>query len=94
MPDFAITLLTIILIRNDNRRMYICICKGITESDIRDAVADGACSVGDLHDQLGVASGCGSCACVAQDVLEDARTECGVRGSGAAAAHNSLHVSR
>lgn len=41
--------------------MFVCICNGVTETQIRDAVADGAVSLQDLHDELGVASQCGSC---------------------------------
>lgn len=41
--------------------MYVCICNGITDTQIRKAVAGGATSLEDLHDELGVASQCGSC---------------------------------
>ena len=41
--------------------MFVCICNGVTDSQIREALADGATSLEDLHDELGVASQCGSC---------------------------------
>jgi bacterioferritin-associated ferredoxin len=41
--------------------MYVCICNGITDRQIREAVAGGATSLEELHDELGVASQCGSC---------------------------------
>ncbi len=41
--------------------MYVCICNGITDRQIREAIAEGASSVEELHDTLGVASQCGSC---------------------------------
>ncbi len=41
--------------------MYVCICNGITDKQIRQAVAGGATSLEELHDELGVASQCGSC---------------------------------
>ena len=41
--------------------MYVCICNGVTDRQIREAVASGATSLEDLHDRLGVASQCGSC---------------------------------
>ena len=50
--------------------MYICICNGITERDIRTAVAEGASTLDCLRDQLGVAAGCGTCACIAESFLE------------------------
>lgn len=50
--------------------MYVCICQQVTDGDIREAVAnDGACSMRDLHRQLGVASSCGCCAPCAREVL-------------------------
>jgi len=41
--------------------MFVCICNGITDKQIREAVAGGASSLEELHDELGVASQCGSC---------------------------------
>jgi bacterioferritin-associated ferredoxin len=49
--------------------MYVCICKGITDRDIRAAAASGARTVKDLRRELGVASDCGKCASCARDVL-------------------------
>ena len=51
--------------------MYICLCNGITESQIRDAVGGGARSLSELHLCLGVASCCGRCADCAQQVLHE-----------------------
>ncbi len=51
--------------------MYICLCYGITDQQIRECVAQGACSLQDLREQLGIASCCGRCACYAEDVLQD-----------------------
>ncbi|HVQ61778.1 MAG TPA: (2Fe-2S)-binding protein [Burkholderiales bacterium] len=55
--------------------MYVCICKGITDRDIRAAAASGARSLKDLRRELGVASDCGKCASCAQEVLREARSE-------------------
>ncbi|NIO42003.1 MAG: bacterioferritin, partial [Burkholderiales bacterium] len=35
--------------------MYICVCNGITESQVRDAVCEGATTLHDLRGTLGVA---------------------------------------
>jgi bacterioferritin-associated ferredoxin len=51
--------------------MYVCLCKGITDSQIRDAVYEGANSLKDVRNQLGVAMQCGKCACIAKDVIKD-----------------------
>lgn len=51
--------------------MYVCLCNGITESQIRDAVGDGARTLSELNLCLGVASCCGRCADCAQQVLHE-----------------------
>ena len=49
--------------------MYICLCNNVNDTQIRGAVAQGASSLDDLRDALGVASQCGQCACMAEEVL-------------------------
>ncbi|HEY6864124.1 MAG TPA: (2Fe-2S)-binding protein [Burkholderiales bacterium] len=49
--------------------MYICICNGITDRDIRQAAAAGASTLNDLRRELGVGAGCGCCASCAHAVL-------------------------
>ena len=51
--------------------MYICICKSVTDKQIRRAAAQGADNLYELRESLGVASGCGTCAGVAQEILDD-----------------------
>lgn len=53
--------------------MYVCICKGITDRQIRSAVADGAGNLSQVSRELGVASQCGKCACLAKDVIQEAQ---------------------
>lgn len=55
--------------------MYVCICKGITDRDIRAAAANGARTLKDLRRKLGVASDCGKCAGCAHEVLCQARAQ-------------------
>ena len=52
--------------------MYVCICHGITDKDIRAAARQGACSLEALSQQLRVATCCGRCADCATEVLQDA----------------------
>ncbi len=52
--------------------MYVCICNGITDKQIRAAVARGVGSLEELQDELGVASQCGSCADHALSMLVEA----------------------
>lgn len=51
--------------------MYVCLCKGVTDSAIRDAVDTGAESLRQVRDQLGVATQCGKCACLAREIISD-----------------------
>lgn len=41
--------------------MYICLCKGVTDRQIREAISEGASSMRDLRSTLDVASQCGKC---------------------------------
>ena len=51
--------------------MYVCLCKGITDTQIRAAVQDGASSMRELRNTLGVASQCGKCGVLARDIVRD-----------------------
>ncbi|MGM0564096.1 MAG: bacterioferritin-associated ferredoxin [Pseudomonadota bacterium] len=51
--------------------MYVCVCKGVTDRQIRQAVDDGAGTLRAVRMQLGVASQCGCCARCAQSVIEE-----------------------
>lgn len=60
--------------------MYVCICKAVTDKQIRRAKSAGAASLEDLRETLGVTSGCGSCTGAVEAILE----EPGGRGTPAA----------
>ncbi|MEE4661275.1 MAG: bacterioferritin-associated ferredoxin [Halieaceae bacterium] len=51
--------------------MYICVCKGITDTQIRAAVEDGASSLRDIRTSLGVASQCGKCGVLTRQILRE-----------------------
>lgn len=51
--------------------MYVCLCKGVTDSQIKHAVSEGATSVGQLRKCLGVASQCGKCGISAREILQE-----------------------
>jgi bacterioferritin-associated ferredoxin len=61
--------------------MYICICQGVTESQIREAIHDGIEDLDALAAELGIGTRCGSCVCAAQSVLEEVHEELGERRS-------------
>ena len=54
--------------------MYVCICKAVTDKQIRRAAAAGVDNLYELRETLGVASGCGSCADEAESILNDANS--------------------
>lgn len=55
--------------------MYVCLCKGVTDSQIRSAVEEGASNLKAVRRQLGVSSQCGKCACDAKDIIRETKSE-------------------
>jgi bacterioferritin-associated ferredoxin len=55
--------------------MYICLCNGVTDGQIRECAAQGACSLNDLEHCLGVGTGCGRCRQTAKEVLRESGAE-------------------
>jgi len=53
--------------------VYVCICNGVTDHQIREAAANGCSSVSDLTMRTGCGSNCGSCLDMAAGLLEQAR---------------------
>jgi len=55
--------------------MYICICKAVTDGQIRSAVQDGVTSLSGLRESLGCTGQCGKCSKhvkqIRDQVLED-----------------------
>ncbi|MBS1142999.1 MAG: BFD-like (2Fe-2S)-binding region [Proteobacteria bacterium] len=53
--------------------MYVCVCKAVTDRQIREAAHGGARTLGDLRRELGVTADCGRCASCARDCLKEAQ---------------------
>lgn len=49
--------------------MYVCICNGVTDHQIRQAALDGCATVSELTMRTGCGSTCGSCLDMAADLL-------------------------
>ncbi len=49
--------------------MYVCICKAITDDEIRDAVNNGAQSIAALSKSCGVGTQCGQCKNMAEELI-------------------------
>ena len=54
--------------------MYVCICKEVTDTQIKLAIKDGANTMRDLRDELGVANQCGQCGQCTKALLKEHRT--------------------
>ena len=51
--------------------MYVCLCRGITDQDIKDAIANGAESYRDVREMLDLGTCCGRCAPEARMIISD-----------------------
>ncbi len=51
--------------------MYVCLCTGVTDRDIREAAENGVTTVRQLGRELGVGRQCGRCAATAREILRE-----------------------
>lgn len=51
--------------------MYVCICRQITDKQIREYCADGNVSMADVRAGLGLASDCGRCGKYARQIVAE-----------------------
>ena len=68
--------MTIIRIRVHNGTMIVCVCKAVSERQIRTAVKGGATSLRDLTRDLGVGTCCGKCLPEAKSALAASLKAC------------------
>lgn len=54
--------------------MYVCICRAVTEQEIRDAIELGAHTLHALRKHLGVSTECGKCAPEVRRILKEYRS--------------------
>jgi bacterioferritin-associated ferredoxin len=52
--------------------MYVCICRAVTDGQIRAAVEDGITSMRALRDTLGCSGQCGKCASQVKQIRDEA----------------------
>ena len=55
--------------------MYVCMCKAVTDTDIKQALDGGAQSLSDIQQTLQVGMGCGRCQEEARSVINGYRAE-------------------
>ncbi len=70
--------------------MYVCLCQGVTDGQIRDAIYEGCCSYREVREATSVATQCGKCACVAKQVVRETLSD--VQNAQAALAYPASFV--
>lgn len=49
--------------------MYVCLCNAVTDRQIKAEIRQGACTMRELRERLGIASHCGRCGKCARAIL-------------------------
>ncbi len=62
--------------------MYVCICRQITDNQIRDLCRGGVVNLQDIRTQLGVASECGKCGKLAKSIVKEFSKNAGFTNAG------------
>lgn len=55
--------------------MYVCVCKAVTDSQIKNAIAEGACTRRQLFQCFGVGGDCGKCNKQVKELLDENRQQ-------------------
>ena len=66
--------------------MYVCLCHGITDRQVRHALREGACSVDQVMECTAAGTCCGGCRPAIAEIVERARAE----GAEAPSSRHSL----
>ena len=64
--------------------MYVCLCRGIADQDIKDAIANGAETYREIRDQLDLGTCCGRCVPEARAIISEEVAQIAARLSVAA----------
>jgi bacterioferritin-associated ferredoxin len=51
--------------------MYVCVCNGVTDRQVREAAENGCRSVAELTMRTGAGATCGTCLDLAAEILDD-----------------------
>ena len=66
IDDKFILLVTMI----DMYPMFVCLCKAVTDHQIKEAVETGVSSFDDMQNHLSVGTACGGCTCEVKRIIE------------------------
>lgn len=51
--------------------MYVCLCRGITDQDIKDSIANGSETFRDIREELDVGTCCGRCVPETRQLIDE-----------------------
>jgi bacterioferritin-associated ferredoxin len=54
--------------------MYVCLCNGFTDRDVKSAVAGGAQGVANVYDSLGAPAQCAKCSIHIREIIRQEKT--------------------
>ena len=61
--------------------MYVCLCNRITDRQVRTQAAGGDCTLGAVHNSLGIAPKCGKCLPMMRDIVREHQPKASAAGS-------------
>jgi bacterioferritin-associated ferredoxin len=51
--------------------MYVCLCNRVTDRQVRAQASHGNCTLGSVHNALGIAPKCGKCLPMMRDIVRE-----------------------
>ncbi|OHV07758.1 (2Fe-2S)-binding protein [Kushneria phosphatilytica] len=72
--------------------MFVCLCRKITDHQLRNAVSEGARSWQEVRRMTGCSGQCGKCACTAESIVEEALLSHAARYTQLVSCHGDLAV--
>ena len=70
--------------------MLVCLCKGVPESKVREAIGEGACNRRSVTRACGAGGVCGGCHDQIKDMIREGRTAAAPKAAPAAASEGPL----
>jgi bacterioferritin-associated ferredoxin len=61
----------------DHTSMYVCLCNRITDRQVRTQAAGGNCTLGSVHNSLGISPKCGKCLPMMRDIVREHKGQAG-----------------
>ena len=61
----------------DRTSMYVCLCNRITDRQVRTQAAGGNCTLGSVHNSLGISPKCGKCLPMMRDIVREHKGQAG-----------------